>query len=162
MRITLTHCSAIAIITTLLTAVGCSGYAIEGRVVRGSVATIQVVSKNDRRLTESNPTGGGALIQAVFEPETPSDTRSLGQFTTDGQGWFSIPVDAFGAGTLEYEAQLVARREGHQGVMAKIDLPGRGQRVLITLPLGKDTLVVPESFLNQTLREAKPYLDQNR
>ena len=87
---------------------------------------------------------------------------SLGQHVTDGQGWFSIPVDAFGAGVLEDQAQIVARREGHRGAMATVDLPRRGQRVLITLPLGRDTLVAPERFLNQVMREARPYLDENR
>jgi len=162
MRINYTTTCVIALVLTLLTLVGCSSYAIEGRVVRGSRASIQLVDKDDRRLIETNSTGGGAVIQAVYQPNTPTETLSLGQHVTDGQGWFSIPVDAFGAGVLEDEAQIVARREGHQGAMATIDLPRRGQRLLITLPPGRDTLVVPESFLNQVMREAKPYLDQNR
>ena len=81
---------------------------------------------------------------------------------TDGQGYFSIPVSAMGSGFLEYEAMLIARREGHQGTMRTIDLPRSSQRVLITLPLGRDSLRVPEGFLDQTLRDAKPYLEQNR
>ncbi len=141
---------------------GCGSYAMQGRVVRGSVANIQIVSKNDPRLTEDNPTGGGAVVQGIFEPDTPSERQSLGQVVTDGQGYFSMPVSAMGSGFLEYEAMLVARREGHQGVMRIIDLPRSSQRVLITLPLGRDTLRVPEGFLDQTLREAKPYLEESR
>lgn len=148
------------LVTLMLT--GCGSYAMQGRVVRGSVASIQLVDKNDRRITEVNPTGGGAVIQAIFEPDTPSERQSLGQVVTDGQGYFSIPVNAMGSGFLEYEAMLVARREGHQGVMRTIDLPRSSQRVLITLPLGRDTLQVPEGFLDQTLRDAKPYLEDNR
>lgn len=141
---------------------GCSNYAMKGRVVRGSIASIQLVSKNDPRMTEANPTGGGAVIQGVFEPDRPSDRQSLSQVVTDGQGYFSMPVNAIGSGFLEYEAMLIARREGHQGTMRTIPLPRSSQRVLITLPLGQDSLRVPEGFLNQTLRDAEPYLEENR
>lgn len=152
----------IALLLTPVLLVGCSGYAIEGRVVRGSVASIQVVDKNDRRLTEDNPTGGGAVVQGVLEPDTPTERQALREVVTDGQGYFAIPVDALGSGFLEYEALLIARREGHQGAMRTLDLPRSGQRVLITLPLGRDTLRVPEGFLDQTLRDAEPYLKDNR
>ncbi|MGB0766075.1 MAG: hypothetical protein ACPGYV_00030 [Phycisphaeraceae bacterium] len=155
-------CWLASICLVLAAMTGCSGYALEGRVIRGSTASVIVVDRDDPRLTESNPTGGGAVVQAVFEPNTPTETQSLGQHVTDGQGRFKIPIDAFGVGVLEYEAQVVARREGHQGAMALIDLPGSGKRVLIILPLGRDTLVVPEAFLDQAMREAQPYLDQNQ
>lgn len=154
--------STIALMLVSLILTGCSNYAIQGRVVRGSTASIQLVDKNDPRLTEDNPTGGGAVVQGVLEPNTPSETQSLRQVVTNGQGRFAIPVDALGSGFLEYEAMLIARREGHQGAMRTIDLPRRGQRVLITLPLGRDTLRVPEGFLDQTLRDATPYLEENR
>lgn len=146
----------------LLTLVGCSGYAIEGRVVRGSTASIQIVDKSDRRMTEPNPTGGGAVVEGVLEPDTPTERQSLGRVVTDGQGYFAMPVDALGSGFLEYEALLVARREGHQGTLRVIDLPRSRQRVLITLPLGQDNLRIPEGVLDQTLRDAKPYLEDRR
>ncbi len=153
--------SALFIFAVLMA--GCSsGYAIQGRVVRGSIAAIQVVDGDDARLTEENPTGGGALVMAVLEPDTPTETKALGRHITDGQGRFKIPVDAFGSGVLEYEVQIVARREGHQGAMETINLPRGSKRVLITLPLGRDTLVVPEDYLDRTLRDADPYLNQNR
>jgi len=148
------------LITALL--VGCGSYAIQGRVVRGSVANIQLVDKNDRRLTEDNRTGGGAEVSGILEPNTPSERQSLGRAVTDGQGYFTMPVDAMGSGFLEYEAMLIARREGHQGTMRTIDLPRGSQRVLITLPLGEDTLKVPERFIDEALRDAEPYLEENR
>lgn len=152
----------ISILIMSLTLAGCSSYAIEGRVVRGSIASIELIDKNDRRLIEDNPTGGGAVIQGILEPDTPTEMQPLGQVVTDGQGRFALPVDALGSGLLEYEALLIARREGHQGAMATIPLPSSRQRVLITLPLGRDTLKVPERFLDQALREAQPYLQDNR
>lgn len=138
----------------------CSGpYEIKGRVVRGSIAMIQVVPGDDARLKEENPTGGGAVIEAVLEPNTPTERLDLGRHITDGQGYFAIPVDAFGASILEYEALIIARRAGNQGAMKMIELPRRGRRVLITLPQGVDDLVVPESEIDRALRDAKPYLD---
>lgn len=153
---------ALALLLVALMLTGCSSYAIQGRVVRGSVPSIQLVDSDDPRLKENNPTGGGAVVQGILEPDTPSERQSLGRVVTDGQGWFKMPVDALGSGFLEYEASLIVQREGHQGVMKTIDLPRRGQRVLVTLPLGRDTLRVPEGFLDQTLREATPYLEENR
>ena len=158
--------SSVAIVLMMLfafTLTGCGGgYAIEGRVVRGSIANIQLVDKDDPRLVEDNPTGGGAVIMAVYQPQTPTETKSLGRHITNGQGRFSIPVDAFGAGFFEDQAQIIARRDGHQGAMATIGLPRGGQRVLITLPLGADTLQVPEDYLDRVLRDASPYLEENR
>ena len=153
---------ALALLLITLTLVGCGSYAIQGRVVRGSVASIQLVDSDDPRLKENNPTGGGAVVQGILEPDTPSEMQPLGEFVTNGQGWFKIPVDALGSGFLEYEAALIVRREGHQGVMKTIDLPRRGQRVLITLPLGRDTLRVPKSFLDQALHDATPFLEEDR
>lgn len=146
----------------MLSMVGCGSYAIQGRVVAGSIASIQLVNKDDARMQENNPSGGGAVVQGIFEPNTPSDTKSLGQIVTDGQGFFALPVDAVGSGFLEYEAILIAQREGHQGAMNTIELPRSGQRVLITLPRGRNTLRVPERFLDEAMREAKPYLEDNR
>ena len=162
MLITSATSRALALLLIVFMATGCGSYAIQGRVVRGASPSIQLVDADDPRLTESNPTGGGAVVQGVLEPNTPADMKSLGQHVTDGQGWFAIPVDAIGASVLEYEAMLIARREGHQGVLATIELPRRGQRVLIILPLGRDTLRVPERFIDQAMRDARPYLEENR
>lgn len=159
-RVSVSHAAVLVVVVFVLS--GCSSYAIKGRVIRGPAASVQVVSNDDPRLKESNATGAGAEIQAVLEPTTPTERQGLGRHVSDSQGWFSIPVDAFGSGLLEYEAQIIARRDGNQGVMGTVDLPRRGQSVLITLPLGHDTLVVPEGFLDQTLREAKPYLEESR
>ena len=153
---------ALPLLLGLLMLAGCSGYAIEGRVVRGPSPSVMVVDSDDPRLTELNTTGSGAAIEGVLEPNTPTERQTLGRFVADEQGWFAIPVDAIGSGLLEYEALLIARRDGNQGAMGTIELPRRGQRVLITLPLGADTLIVPESFRDQALRDARPYLDDNR
>lgn len=138
------------------------GYHIRGRVIRGEVPSVRVVSGDDPRLSGSNITGGGAMIQGILEPNTPTEMKDLGRHKADSQGFFAIPVDAFGARVLEYEAQIVARREGNAGAKGILELPRGSDRLLITLPLGPDNLVVPEPFLDRTIRDAKPYIDEKR
>ena len=141
---------------------GCSSYAIKGRVIRGPIAEVRLVSKNDPRLTEPNSTGNGATVSGLLQPDTPTEHVDLGRQLADNQGWFTMPVDAFGSGFLLYEARLIARRSGSQGAMGTIALPGRSQRVLITLPAGVDTLPDPSNFRDQFHREADPYLRKER
>lgn len=141
---------------------GCNSYAIKGRVVRGPIPAVQIVSSSDYRLKETNGTGSSAEVIAVLEPDTPTERKDLGRFITDAQGRFSIPVDAFGSGFLEYEAQFIATRDGNQGAIGKIPLPGSGQQVLITLPLGENNIKAPERFIDSVIREAEPYLDNKK
>lgn len=145
---------------TLLLLPGCGGsYAIRGKVIQGPMPMIAVVSSSDPRLSEDDPSGAGAVIEGIFEPENRIDRRSLGRVVAGPDGAFALPVDALGAGFLQYEAALIVRREGFQGAMETIALPNRRQRVLIVLPRGRDTLRVPENYLDQTLRDAAPYLE---
>jgi len=153
--------SALAlIIVPLLT--GCGSYTIKGRVIRGPAPAIQLVSSSDRRLKETNGTGSGAAVAAILEPDTPTERVDLGTYITDEQGWFEIPVNAFGSGFLEYEAMFIAQRDGNQGAMQTLDLPRRGQRVLITLPLGANNVKRPERFIDDVFKDAEPYLKQDR
>jgi len=142
---------------------GCGGgYQLRGKVVEGPIAQVQVVDADDPRFLEPDRSAGGAVVWAVFEPNNGIDRERLGRFVTDGDGVFAIPLDAPGAGLLMYEVQLTARRSGHQGALGTIDVPGRGKRVLITLPHGVDTLRVEEDLVGETLRDAEPYLDGRR
>lgn len=147
---------------SLIALVGCSSYTIDGRVIRGPIPTIERVSSSDARLTETNATGAGASISAVLEPETPTERVDLGSHLADDQGYFSIPVDALGAGLLEYEIQVLARRKGNQHAVRTLAMPGPGERLLITLPLGEDNYKAPGRFLDRALREAEPYLRESR
>lgn len=152
----------VLLIATLLLA-GCGGgYRLKGKVVEGPVAMVEVVDADDPRYVEQDRSAGGAVVWAVFEPNNGIDRERLGRFVTDGEGRFEVPIDAVGAGLLMYEVELLARRTGHQGAMGVVPLPGRGGAVLITLPRGVDTLRPEEDYLDQTLRDAEPYLGGDR
>ena len=140
---------------------GCAGsYAIEGKVIQGPSAQVLVVSSSDARLKESDLSGAGATVEGIFEPNNRIDRRPLNRVRADGEGYFSLPVNETGAGFLEYEATIIARKDGYTGVMQTIALPSRRQRLLIVMPRGRENLRVPEDFLDEALREAKPYLEE--
>lgn len=139
-----------------------SSYQLRGRVVEGPTAEVRVVRADNASFSKDASGGGGALVWAVWEPGDGINRKRLGQFTTDENGFFSIPIDEAGAGFLIYEMELTARWRGHQGVMQTIRVPGPGKRVLITLPRGVDTLRRPDDVLERTLRDAEPYLDGRR
>ena len=142
---------------------GCGGgYMLRGKVVEGPIAQVQVVDAEDPRFVEADRSAGGAVVWVVFEPNNGIDRERLGRFVTDGEGRFEIPIDAMGAGLLMYEVEVTARRAGHQGALGVVPLPGRGGRVLVTLPRGADTLRREEDLLDRTLRDAEPYLDGRR
>ncbi len=147
----------------LLPLVGCGGgYQLRGKVIEGPIAQVLVVDADDPRFREADSSGAGALVWGVFEPDNGIDRQRLERVVADHEGHFVIPLDATGAGFLMYEIQLTARRDGHQGARGVVPVPGRGGRVLITLPRGADTLGNEEDYLGETLRDAQPYLDGRR
>lgn len=157
-------------VPALLLLVGCclllagcgGGYQLRGKVIEGPVAQVQVVDADDPRFIEADISGAGALVWGVFEPNNGIDRQRLGRVVADHEGLFMVPLDASGAGFLMYEIELTARRDGHQGARGVIPVPGRGKRVLITLPRGVDTLGDEADYLGETLRDAQPYLDGRR
>ena len=146
-----------------LACLGCAtNYQLRGKVIEGSAAQVLIIDKDDPRYLKPNASGAGASVQVMFEPRNRISRESLGQFATDNQGRFAIPIDAFGAGRLQYEVELIARQDAHQGVLKVFRVPGRSKRVLVILPRGIDTLEHQEHITDQTLREAQPYLDGRR
>lgn len=139
---------------------GCGGsYAIHGKVIQGTAPQVLVVGQDDPRLKEDDLSGVGATVQAVFEPNNRIDRRMLPGVLTDSQGFFVLPVDVTGAGFLEYEATVIARKDGFAGAMQTLALPSRRQRLLIIMPRGRENLRVPSDFLDEALRDAAPYLE---
>ncbi|XAL98765.1 hypothetical protein OT109_14395 [Phycisphaeraceae bacterium D3-23] len=142
---------------------GCAGpYVLQGKVVEGPVAEVIVLDADDPRFAREDYTGAGASVSAIYEPGRGIGSEKLGRFVADQDGMFSVPIDHVGMGMLDYEVELVARRQGHQSAIATIRIPGRGKRVLITLPVGVDTLRRPEDIVDETLRDARPYLEGRR
>ena len=125
----------VAAVLLLAGLVGCSSYAMQGRVVRGDSSSVEVVSKDDPRLDA--PPLGRATLEAVLDPRH-LNRRRLPVVTSDDTGRFAVPIDATGAGFLDYDVRVLARREDHTPAEAIVPLPGSNKRVLVTLAPGED------------------------
>ncbi|MEX2673507.1 MAG: hypothetical protein WD294_15515 [Phycisphaeraceae bacterium] len=141
--------ASLLVASVLLT--GCGSYAFQGRVIHGSNPEIVVVDRDDARLEGSGVPG--ASVRLTLDPESLGRKILPGQ-TTRPDGTFSIPVDEFGAGTLEYNAGLLVRKDGHEAAHSNFPLPRSNERVLIVLPRGNDTYSEPDNPLDDLDRFA--------
>jgi len=145
---------AVAVAATL---VGCGGYELRGKVIDGPYQTIEVVSADDPRLkTLGIPR---ARVQVTIDPDIPKSNPEP-VVETDGEGGFAVPISAAGAGMLEYDVEVLVRREGMAPVIRRFPLPGSGKRLLVTAPLGEDDYLPEPDALRDTMRDADRYLDK--
>ncbi len=117
---------------------GCSGHHVRGVVLVGENSYVQIVDKNDPRLSQGEPVMG-ATVTSIVDPQSLDSTRLAG-VTTDVSGAFSIPVENFGAGWLEYEMGVTVRRSKFAPAEGFFPLPGSGKRVLVVLAPGRDAV----------------------
>ena len=123
--------------------VGCEGYALRGRVVGGRDSDVAVVDKGDARLTGDEVAIPGARVAVTLDPQSLG-RRPLKVVVADDEGRFEVPIDAAGAGFLEYDVEVVVRAAGAEPAVQTLRLPGSGKRLLVTLTRGRDTL--PQSM----------------
>jgi hypothetical protein len=123
------------IVLTMAALSGCSTYALQGRVVIGSRSTAMVVDADDPRL--AGPPIIGAQLQFVLDPGS-GNSRVLGTTQSDIDGSFRFPVDAPGAGFLEYEVMVIAREPKRSPAIATFALPPKDKRVMVTMVPGRD------------------------
>lgn len=131
----------IALLAAMTLLSGCGTYMLKGRVVRGSNPEVAVVDRDDPRLEGTGVPG--ASVRLTLDPESLG-RKILPEQHTRPDGTFSIPVDEIGAGTLEYGAEVLVRKEGHEAGHGRFDLPGWDKRVLIVLPRGVDRYSEPD------------------
>lgn len=148
----MTSIAAIGRILLLATSVallsGCQ-YHMQGTVVSGAASSVEVVDSDDSRLAQ--PGLAGVTVEATLDP---SEMKPIPQapVSSDGTGRFAMPIQATGAGVLQYQALVVARLSGCKPATQLIALPGPGQRLLITLAPGVDVYRPKENLLRETLR----------
>ncbi|MFM9958389.1 MAG: hypothetical protein ACKVZJ_09935 [Phycisphaerales bacterium] len=138
----------------LLTA--CS-YAVEGRVVKGDVSMVELVSSNDPRLDDPSLSLSGVAVHVQSDP-TKIRRKTLGRTVSSRDGGFRVPVDEFAAGVMEFDLGVFARKKGYEPAEGFFAKPSSSKRVLITMTPGQDkpTTEQPESlreeFGDQLLR----------
>jgi hypothetical protein len=141
--------AALALAALLLA--GCD-YELQGVVVTGAVPEVRVVSRDDPRLQQ----GGLVHAQVVgtIDPESLNAER-LRAVVTDEQGRFTLPVDATGAGMLEYKLGLFVRHTGFSPTEDTIDLPPSRKRLLIVLSPGEDKQPPPSRDITDDALKAQ-------
>ncbi len=120
---------------TLLTA--CS-YSLQGRVVRGDYSAVEVVDSSDPRLSDPKTALSGVAVSVQADPNK-INRKTLGRAVSARGGEFSLPVDEFGAGVLDYDVGVFARKKGYEPAEGFYKLPGGSRRILITMTPGQDT-----------------------
>lgn len=127
---------ALLLLATVPIIGGCSSYTLRGRVVEGEVAAVVVVNANDPRLKQ--PGLAHVRIDAVLDPRS-LERQDLGAGLTQDDGTFSMPVNATGAGFLEYDLFIEFHRRGFAPtVEPQMPLPPAGKRLLVVMAPGHD------------------------
>ena len=148
-------CSLLA--SSFLLLASCAPYAMKGRVVEGYRASVEVVDKDDPRLTLQEPGLADAYVVVTLDPER-LNARRIGSGLSDATGNFAVKVDVSGAGVLLHQVEVAGSRPKFLDASGKFILPGGGKRVLVTLPAGEQKRVDDRPVLERTLEEVRPYL----
>ncbi len=137
---------------------GCSSYRLQGRVIEGARPSVELVSKDDPRLSQEIGVPE-ADLKLTLDPDRLS-REVVGWGSSGSDGTFSLGVDAFGSGVLMHEVEIDARRDGFLDTQGAFMLPGKAssRRVLVTVVAGKQRRVDERSFLDRTMDEAEVYL----
>lgn len=126
--------------------VGCETYQLRGRVVRGGTPMMLIVDADDPQL--EGPGVSGAHIDLTLDPDSLG-RKSLDSGRSGPNGDFAIPIDEFGAGTLEYKIGAIVRQTGYAPVSGKFIMPGDDRRLLIVMRRGQDHEVDPSNQLDR-------------
>ncbi|MEM9883351.1 MAG: hypothetical protein AAF800_10575, partial [Planctomycetota bacterium] len=124
----------------------------------GDEPGVELVNRRDPRLERFGLPG--AELELWLDPDRLRPRRT-GRAVTDADGRFAMPVDAEGAGLLMLDVHLDTRRDGFASVSDAFVLPGAGadRRIVVTMKRGEaGTLPGRENIVDQTLREAEPFL----
>ncbi len=127
---------------------GCSAYELQGTVIEGAAPMIVVVKADDPRLKQ--PGVDAVAIDVVLRPHEVKP-KAFGPTLTDKQGHFSLAIPEMGAGFLEIQSLISARKSGFQSAWNYLQLPGADQRLLIIIAHGQDTNPPPTDILRDTI-----------
>ncbi len=141
-------CSSL-IALSLVAMAGCESYALRGTVISGNESMVTLVSDDDPRLDLQGMSG--VTLDFRLDPQSLG-SKSLGQSVTQPDGAFKMPIDVFGAGTLEYQLGVLARSPGYNSAQGVVKMPGGHERLLIILAKGHDQYRAPVNPLDDIER----------
>jgi hypothetical protein len=114
---------------------GACSYSLKGRVIEGEASYVAVVDETDPRLNDRGLSGVRLHLQ--MDPGKLS-RETLHRDVSSGEGTFELPVDEIGAGFMDYDVGLFARRAGYTPAEGSFRLPPKSKRILIVLARGQD------------------------
>ncbi|MEE9404609.1 MAG: hypothetical protein V3V20_06935 [Algisphaera sp.] len=150
--------ACLLLLLSLTPLAACGSYALRGTVVSGDTPSVIWVKANDPRLDADGL--ASAHITVHLDPDR-LNPKPIGAASTNGAGQFTLPLAEPGAGLLLMNIEVLAQRQpDHMRITQQLQLPQRGQQLLITLRPGKDSaLPRPGNLIDQTLQDAKPFLN---
>jgi hypothetical protein len=136
----------LVLLAAVSTISGCGGYTLRGKVVRGSVSSIEMVHEVDERLKA--PGIANAEVRVLRDPNT-LNRHLAGQTRSGGEGHFATSIPDFGAGWMQEQWLVQCTLSGHQNAEQLMKLPAKGSkwRVLITLAPGTATPTEADDFM---------------
>ncbi len=147
MRMTQLLCYGL-LVSTAAGLTGCGSYVIQGKVVAGPVSDMTFVAQDDTRLGEAGISDVRVTLRR--DPDRLS-TRVVANVTTGGDGKFSLVVDELGAGWMEEQWLLVARKPRFQNATWKqqLTMQHRKMRLLVTMAPGYSDPDPHEDLMDQ-------------
>lgn len=138
----------------LACAAGCA-YRLEGRVVDG-FGGASVVREGDEEARKSGIPG--VAIELVRDAGTMNRAVAA-RATSDSSGRFELEIDGFGAGWMQEDWLLRARRNGFETVEQQVDLPGdpKGRVMVLGMARGRSRPFREPESSRRILDEVREY-----
>ena len=136
------------LVSTAAGLTGCSSYVIQGKVVAGPVSDMTFVAQDDMRLGKAGMSDVRVTLRR--DPDRLS-THVVASVTTGAGGNFSLRVDEFGAGWMEEQWLLVARKGGFRNATWKqrLTMNHGKMRLLVTMAPGYSDPDLHEDLMDQ-------------
>ncbi len=134
---------------------GCSSYVLQGKVIAGPISHMAFVGADDNRLGESGMDGVRVTLRR--DPGRLS-THLVASAITDLNGNFSLAVDELGAGWMEEEWLLVARKPGFQNAIwqQRLTMKHPKMQLLVTMTPGYSEPDRHEDLMDQYEQFRRP------
>ena len=134
---------------------GCSSYVLHGKVIAGPISHMAFVGADDNRLDEAGIDGVWVTLRR--DPGRLS-TRLVTSAITDLDGNFSLAVDELGAGWMEEEWLVVARKPGLQNAtwQQRLTMKHPKLQLLVTMTPGYSEPDRHEELMDQYEQFRRP------
>ena len=115
--------------------VGCGGYVLEGRAVRGEYSSAELVDADDPRLDA--PGMSGVNLELIRDPDSLG-RRVATRTNSKGDGVIRLSISDFGVGFLDEEWDVRVLKDGSEYAIARVRLPfeSGSKRLLVTIRPG--------------------------